>query len=135
MIFSDRFEAGQKLAQKILDDSALSAEFSSLVLAFSPDGNEIAKGVVELLKIPLADLDNNLDFKDKIVFLIDDGALEKKSLEIAMGKVRGFGPKRIVIAMPIIAKDSLEEIKNLADQVFYLEALDIFFNVNQFYQK
>jgi len=39
------------------------------------------------------------------------------------------------VAMPMISKDFLEEVKNLADQVFYLEAPEIFFNVSQFYQK
>jgi len=135
MIFSDRFEAGQKLAQKILDDSIFPTEFSSLALAFSLDGSKVAQMMAEVLKIPLVDLSNDLNLKDKIVFLIDDGALEKKGLKTAIEKIRAFSPKKIVVAMPMIAKDSLEEVKNLADQVFYLETPEIFFNVSQFYQK
>jgi predicted phosphoribosyltransferase len=135
MIFSDRFEAGQKLAQKILDDSTLSTGFSSLALAFSPGGNEVAKVVAEVLKIPMTDLENDLDLKDKIVFLIDDGSLEEKNFKTAIGKIRVFSPKKIIVAIPMISKEFLEEIKSLADQVFYLEALEIFFNVDQFYQK
>lgn len=135
MIFSDRFEAGQKLAQKILDDSIFPTEFSSLSLAFSSGGNEVAKAVAEVLKIPMIDLGDKPDLKDKIVFLIDDGSLEEKNFKTAIGKIRVFSPKKIVVAIPMISKEFLEEIKSLADQVFCLEALEIFFNVNQFYQK
>jgi predicted phosphoribosyltransferase len=135
MIFSDRFEAGQKLAQKILDDSSLSSEFSSLALAFSFNGGKVAKVVAEVLKMPLVNLENSSNLKDKVVFLIDDGSLSEKDLKKVLSKIRILEPKKIVVAMPVIAKDFLEKVKDLADQVFYLEALEIFFNVNQFYQK
>ncbi len=135
MIFSDRFEAGQKLAQKILDEAIFCREFSPSALAFSPESLETAKGMAQVLKIPLLELKDVLDLKNKIVFLVDDGSLGEKSFKIAINKVRLFNPKKIVVAMPIIAKSFLEEIKNLADQVFYLESLEIFFNTDQFYQK
>jgi len=135
MIFSDRFEAGQKLAQKILDESVFSREFSPSALAFSPESLQAAKGMAQVLKIPLLELKDVLDLKNKIIFLVDDGSLGEKSFKIAINKVRLFNPKKIVVAMPIISKSLLSEIKNLADQVFYLESLEIFFNTDQFYQK
>lgn len=72
--------------------------------------------------------------KDKVVILADDGVATGSTIKVAIAVIASFNPKEIVVAVPVIAPDSLEEIKKLADKVIYLEAPEMFFSVGQFYE-
>lgn len=72
--------------------------------------------------------------KDKVIIIIDDGVATGSTIKAAIAVVRDFGPREIIIAIPIIAQDSLEEIKSKADKVIYLETPEMFFSVGQFYE-
>lgn len=76
-----------------------------------------------------------LNLKNKIVILTDDGVATGATMEAAVEIVRQQNPKKIVVAIPVIARDSLVKIEAKADQVIYLDAPLMFFAVGQFYQE
>ena len=75
-----------------------------------------------------------LDLKNKVVVITDDGVATGATMKAAIEILRQESPQKIVVAVPVIAKDALKEIENLADEVIYLEAPELFFAVGQFYQ-
>lgn len=76
-----------------------------------------------------------LDLKDKTVILTDDGVATGATMEAAVEVVRQQNPKKIVVAVPVIARDSLVKIEAKADEVVYLDAPELFFAVGQFYKE
>jgi len=76
-----------------------------------------------------------LDLKKKIVILTDDGVATGATMAAAVEIVRQQEPKKIIVAVPVIARDSLEKISALADEVIYLQAPELFFAVGQFYKE
>ena len=75
-----------------------------------------------------------LNLKDKTVILTDDGVATGATMMAAVEIARQQNPKKIIVAVPVIAKDTLEKIEKLADEVVYLDAPEMFFAVGQFYQ-
>lgn len=75
-----------------------------------------------------------LNLKDKQVIITDDGVATGATMVAAVEIVRQQEPKRIIVAVPVIAQDTLAKIENLADEVIYLQAPKLFFAVGQFYQ-
>lgn len=138
MSFSNFFEAGQKLAQKLLVDLNLTANDSWLVLAVSSNGIQVGMPIAQSLKISLikkSDLKNDFDFKDKTLILTDDGVATGSTMQTIVEEIRQNNPKKIIMAVPVIAKKSLAKMENLVDEVIYLETPEIFFNVEQFYKE
>lgn len=76
-----------------------------------------------------------LDLKNKTVIITDDGVATGATMAAAVEIVRQQEPKKIIVAVPVIARDSLEKISSLADEVIYLEAPELFFAVGQFYRE
>jgi predicted phosphoribosyltransferase len=75
-----------------------------------------------------------LDLKSKIVILTDDGVATGSTVVAAINILRQQNPKKIIVAVPVIAKDALAKIESVADEVVYLEAPEMFFAVGQFYK-
>ncbi|MGB9706751.1 MAG: phosphoribosyltransferase [Microgenomates group bacterium] len=76
-----------------------------------------------------------LKLKDKIVILTDDGVATGATMTVAVEIVRQQEPKKLIVAVPVIARDTLEKISALADEVIYLDAPALFFAVGQFYRE
>lgn len=74
------------------------------------------------------------EINGKIVVIADDGIATGATIKAAIKVVRSFNPEEVIVAVPVIASDSLEEVKKIADRVIYLEAPEMFFAVGQFYQ-
>ena len=196
MIFLNRFEAGKKLADKLLDNLDLSFNSSLIVLAIprggliigsqlslklkcpldvivtkkigAPGNPELAIGALGLigepvineslaikvnadekyLKSQISNLKSEVvkkaknyrgnksipDLKNKVVVITDDGVATGATIKAAIEIVRQDNPQKIIVAVPVIARDALKEIECLADKVIYLEAPELFFAVGQFYQ-
>lgn len=77
----------------------------------------------------------SLNLKNKIVIITDDGVATGATMEVAVEVVRQEEPKKIVVAVPVTARDSLEKLEEKADEVIYLDAPLMFFAVGQFYQE
>jgi putative phosphoribosyl transferase len=76
-----------------------------------------------------------LSLDNKTIILVDDGAATGATVIAAAREVWNNNPKRVIIALPVVAKDTLERIEKEADEVVYLEAPETFFSVGQFYEE
>lgn len=75
-----------------------------------------------------------LNLKDQVVILTDDGVATGATMAAAIEVVRQQDPKKIVVAIPVVARDTLPKISQ-ADEVVYLDAPELFFAVGQFYRQ
>lgn len=57
---------------------------------------------------------------NKIVILVDDGIATGLTMEIAIKLVRSQRAKRVVVAVPLAAADSIADLKKIADEVVVL---------------
>ena len=71
--------------------------------------------------------------KRQIVLIVDDGLATGSTMKGAILSVRAEHPKKIVAAIPVSPTDTLEEIKELADEVICPYAPASFQAVGQFY--
>lgn len=76
-----------------------------------------------------------IELKDKTIIITDDGVATGATMMAAIEIVRQQGPKKIVVAIPVISRDSMLKLEEQADEVVYLEAPLMFFAVGQFYQE
>lgn len=76
-----------------------------------------------------------LVIKGKTVVVVDDGAATGATLIAAAREVWNNQPKRVIIGLPVVPKDTLEKLEKEADEVAVLETPEPFFSVGQFYQK
>lgn len=73
--------------------------------------------------------------KNKTVFIVDDGVATGATMIAATREVWNNDPKRVIIAIPVVAKDTLVKLEREADEVIYLEAPEQFYSVGQFYEE
>jgi putative phosphoribosyl transferase len=57
------------------------------------------------------------DVRDRIVILVDDGLATGSTMQAAVMAVRQQRPARIVVAVPVGAKDTCEQLRRIADEV------------------
>lgn len=190
-MFSDRIEAGEKLAEALTDyrqDPAV------IVLALPRGGVVVAAGVAERLGVPLeimvvrkigapenpeyaigaitecgetvfneaeqthlnnrwlkneikkemAESDRRVkayrhgtamvNFENKTVIVVDDGLATGLTMKAAIQSVKKFKPGKVIVAVPVAAKDAVSEIKRMVDEVVVLQIPEFFGAVGQFYK-
>lgn len=71
----------------------------------------------------------------KCVLLVDDGVATGYTMRAAVDALRQLGPKRIIIAVPVAARDTCEELKRHADAVVCLFTPFDFAAVGQWYRR
>jgi len=69
----------------------------------------------------------------RTVIVIDDGIATGATTRTALRALRAQGPKELVLAVPVAAKDTLEELREEADAVVCLETPEWFDAVGAFY--
>jgi putative phosphoribosyl transferase len=74
-----------------------------------------------------------IDAKGRITIVVDDGLATGATMIAALHAARAKEPKRLVCAVPVAARDSLERVQPYADEIIYLDAPDDFYAVAQFY--
>jgi predicted phosphoribosyltransferase len=74
------------------------------------------------------------EIQGKTIIITDDGIATGATIKAAIATVRNFRPKEVVVAVPVIAQDALVEIKQKAERAVFLEAPEMFFSVDQFYE-
>lgn len=72
--------------------------------------------------------------KGKIVILVDDGIATGATAEAAVAYLRRRKPKKIVLAIPVAPKDTVEKLKGLVDDLIVLQTPPHFGAVGQFYR-
>lgn len=79
-------------------------------------------------------VEEGLDLAGKTAIITDDGVATGATVKAAVGVVANFSPRQIVVAVPVIAYESLQDLKSRVDKVIYLMAPEIFFSLSQFYE-
>lgn len=72
--------------------------------------------------------------KDATAILVDDGIATGASMRAAIEAVRRRGPMRVVVAVPVAARDTASELSELADAFICLAAPAQFGAVGYFYR-
>ncbi len=75
------------------------------------------------------------DLADRTVILVDDGVATGVTLRVAVRSVRSRGPRRVVVALGVAARDAFRQLERIADEVVVLEVPDLFFAVGEWYQQ
>lgn len=73
------------------------------------------------------------EFKNKNIILVDDGVATGATVITAAKYLKRLNAKKIILATPVIATDTLISIKKYFDKVIYLEKRYDFYAVGQFY--
>lgn len=75
-----------------------------------------------------------LNLKNKVVIVVDDGVATGYSVRAVLQYVKGMKPKRLIVAVPVMAADTLGDIKKQADAVYCLDTPWNFGAVGAFYE-
>jgi putative phosphoribosyl transferase len=76
----------------------------------------------------------DLHLKGKTVILVDDGIATGASMRVAIRSVRQSSAKKIVLAVPVAAPDSLKKLSKEVDETVCLSAPGFFEAVGSFYR-
>ena len=74
-----------------------------------------------------------LDVRGKTVIVVDDGLATGFSMRAAVTALRSLSPRRIVVAVPVGPRETLEELRRLADEVVCPSTPEPFLAVGHFY--
>lgn len=72
--------------------------------------------------------------KGKIVILTDDGVATGQTLLAAIELIKQQKPKKIIVALPVGPRDTIEKIKKKVDEVVCLLTPEFFYAIGQFYE-
>lgn len=75
------------------------------------------------------------DFKGKTIIIIDDGLATGMTMKAAILSAKSEGAKKIVVAVPVSPWETLQEIRELVDEVVCLATPPFFQAVGQFYNE
>jgi putative phosphoribosyl transferase len=75
------------------------------------------------------------EYKNRTIILVDDGIATGASMEVAIQSMRKAGAKKIVLAVPVAAPDSLRRLGKLVDEVVCPLVPSDFEAVGSFYQR
>ena len=151
MIFQNRIEAGEKLAAAVVKV----VKGKGIVLGIPRGGVVVAKIVAEKLGWPLDVLPAKkisapgnpelaigarvkptpLQIKGLNVILADDGVATGWTIEAGINWLKRKRAKKIIVAVPVAAKDSAARLKTLADEWICLHEADDLYAVGQFYKE
>ena len=73
--------------------------------------------------------------RGKTVIIVDDGIATGNSMLAAIQLIRSEGPKKIIVAAPIIPPDTMQKLQLDADEVVYLYAPEPFLSVGRHYDE
>ena len=75
------------------------------------------------------------DLEDRIVVLVDDGVATGATMIVAAMWVKKQKPKKLIIALPVGPKETINTLSEVADKVIVLRSPYLFNAVGEFYQE
>jgi predicted phosphoribosyltransferase len=75
-----------------------------------------------------------LDLGGRIVILVDDGLATGSTMRAAVQAVRGLGPSRVVVAVPVGSAEACRDLEAEADELVCATIPDRFVAVGQWYR-
>ncbi|MGC8555076.1 MAG: phosphoribosyltransferase [Candidatus Acidulodesulfobacterium sp.] len=75
-----------------------------------------------------------IDVTGRIAIIVDDGIATGASVMAAIEAVKDEKPAKIILAVPVIAADTMKELKKIVDKVVTLSAPEEFYAVGEFYE-
>src|SRR5262245_18131466 len=75
-----------------------------------------------------------VDPRDKIVILVDDGPATGSTMRAAVAALRKQHPAKVVVAVPVGAAETCDDLMNEADEVVCLRAPQRFYAVGVWYE-
>lgn len=75
-----------------------------------------------------------IDLENKVVILIDDGLATGATMMAAAREVRNMKAGKVIVAVPVAPKETVERLKAEVDEVICLETPSLFFAVGQWYE-
>jgi predicted phosphoribosyltransferase len=73
--------------------------------------------------------------KDKIAIIVDDGLATGLSMSAAVHEIRGRGPQKLVVAVPVAAAETVDKLRPEVDDFVVLYIPQWFGAVGAFYQR
>lgn len=74
-----------------------------------------------------------IDVKDRTLIVVDDGIATGNTLLATLAMLRKGAPAKIVLAVPVLPKDSVDLFARNTDEFVYLFAPSVFRGVGEFY--
>ncbi len=75
-----------------------------------------------------------IDLKDKIIIIVDDGIATGNTLMSTVKMLRNQKPAKIVIAVPVAPRASVDKLSKLVDEMVIPLILEEFYGVGGFYE-
>lgn len=75
-----------------------------------------------------------IDVSGKTAIIVDDGIATGASVMAVIEAVKDEKPAKIIVAVPVIAGDTMRELKKVVDKVVVLSAPEEFYAVGEFYE-
>lgn len=75
-----------------------------------------------------------VDLREKTVILIDDGIATGSTMRAAIASVKAKKAGKIVVAVPVLARDTVKKIEKEVDELIYVDAPLFFGAVGSFYR-
>ncbi len=133
----------RKIASPEDPEYAVGALTEEGTVVWGPDGEPKAAWVPKIVAAERAEAERRLrtyrrglptrDFAGKTLLVVDDGVATGLTMEAALRALRTMRPTRLVLAVPHGARDSLERLRPLADEVVALETPEWYGSVGSLY--
>jgi putative phosphoribosyl transferase len=111
------------------------------VLYVIPDAQSIVEMVTAIEREELERRERNYRndrpapvLKGRSVILIDDGLATGATMRAAVAALRQQGAAKIIVAVPVGAPSTCQDLKNTADEVICLQTPPAFIGVGQYYE-
>ena len=76
-----------------------------------------------------------IQWRGKTILIIDDGVATGSTMKASVRYLKKQPIKKLVVAIPVGPAETIDELKEMADEVICLQAPEMFLAVGQFYEK
>ena len=73
------------------------------------------------------------EFRDRVVIVVDDGIATGATARAALEAIRGKGPRKLVLAVPVAPTSTLKELEGEADEIVCLQCHEPFYAIGLYY--